>query len=62
MKCQVLFPRKNNIISLSSAEAAHSMVSVNTMEPLYKMIHYKPVSIIRQFYRMIHYKTVSRKN
>ena len=31
MKCQVLFSRKNkkNITSLSSAEFAHSMVSVN---------------------------------
>ena len=31
MKCQILFSRKNkkNIICLSSAESAHSMVSVN---------------------------------
>ena len=30
MKCQILFPRENkkNIISVSSAEFAHSMVSV----------------------------------
>ena len=32
MKCQILFSRKNkkSIISLSSAEFAHSMISVNT--------------------------------
>ena len=32
MKCQILFSRKNkkNITNLSSAESAHSMVSVNT--------------------------------
>ena len=31
MKCQILFPRKikKNIISLSSAESSHGMVSVN---------------------------------
>ena len=31
MKCQILFSRKNkkNIISLSSAEIIHDMVSVN---------------------------------
>ena len=31
MKCQILFSRKNkkNIIRLSSAESAHSVVSVN---------------------------------
>ena len=31
MKCQILFSRKNkkNIISLSSAEIIHGMVSVN---------------------------------
>ena len=36
MKCQILYSRKKdlkkkNIISLSSAEFAHSMVSVNTL-------------------------------
>ena len=33
MKCQILFSRENkkNIISLSSAESAHSVVSVNTV-------------------------------
>ena len=31
MKCQILFSRKNkkNVISLSSAEHAHSVISVN---------------------------------
>ena len=31
MRCQILFSRKNkkNIISLSSAESAHGMVSIN---------------------------------
>ena len=48
MKCRILFSRKSkkNIISLSSAESAHSMVSVNILIPLYLTI---PILKFKQF-------------
>ena len=45
MNCQILFSRKNkkSIISLSSAEFAHSMVSVNNSKWFYFIVFFDKV-------------------